>query len=118
MKLYDAWLNIGWEIYEGEPAPEEDEDTVVDEDFEAYEGWFWMAASHLTLFWFSEANAAVEELFQIDDSWDGQWRPLHIGAAMSLGRYCVLVNNHAFTLNWDVRLSRYGDSRYTKRANT
>lgn len=50
IKLYDAWSNIGFEVYGYVPDPEEDEGMVTDEDMEAYEGWFWMVAKRLVSF--------------------------------------------------------------------
>lgn len=84
VKLFDAWSNAPWNLYEPEPEPEEDGELSDDDDLVDYEGWFWISAFVLVEFWVCEDNAAVEELSVVDDCWVGQWRPVHVGSPLPL----------------------------------
>lgn len=83
VKLFDAWSNVPWDLYDCDPVNEPEED-AEDEDLADYEGWFWMSAFELVHFWFCEEKAAVEELSVVDDCWGGQWRPVHVDSPLLL----------------------------------
>jgi hypothetical protein len=115
IKLFDAWFNIGSEIYgdddmelesdEDEDMSEEEEKMTKAEDFIDVEGWFWVGVFNLVSFWMCEDNAAVEELSTSDKSWGGKRRPVHVSTSFPLegcGDAECRAMNHGFTLDEDV----------------
>lgn len=115
VKLFDAWFNLDWDSYgddDSELESEEDEDMSEEEgeitradDFIDDEGWFWIGVFHLVLFWMCEDNAAREDFWTINKSWDGKRRPVYVGTSFPVegcgDSECRAVN-HGFTLDEDV----------------
>jgi hypothetical protein len=87
VKVFDTTFGVP-ETYYGAPSDSDDDDDdrgMCEEDDDGYEGWFWISARKLLYLWFVDSEeAAEEELYCGDDSWDGIVRFLHSGTKTNM----------------------------------